>query len=91
VVRKDRRKRLPLFATLLHVSDPELFARHDGLVYRHLLLRLGALATLVELRLVGRPPRGRMLAKPRTRMFRGKGLAPEQVDYLYSELTCVAW
>ncbi|MDB5540172.1 MAG: hypothetical protein JWQ89_1899, partial [Devosia sp.] len=41
IFRRDRRKNLPLFATILHVSDPELFHEAGGLVFRHLLLRQG--------------------------------------------------
>ena len=48
VFRKDRRKDLPLFASILHVSDPELFRAMSGPLARHLLLRHGAPATLVE-------------------------------------------
>jgi hypothetical protein len=92
VVRKDRRRKVPLFASILHVGDPEVFARHQGIVYRHLLLRHGAAATLVEPRVTGRAPRrGRRLASARPKMFRSSSLKAEDIDYLYSELTCVAW
>ena len=92
VVRRDRRKKLPLFASILHVSDREVFARHQDVVFRHLLLRHGAPATLVELRVTGAAPRrGRLLASARPKMFRSATLKAEDIDYLYSELTCVAW
>jgi hypothetical protein len=92
VVRKDRRKRLPIFASILHVSDPEVFARHQGVVFRHVLLALGRPATLVEHRVTGAAPRrGRLLGSPRPKMFRSTTLKAEDIDYLYSELTCVAW
>jgi hypothetical protein len=91
IFRKDRRRRLPLFASILHVSDPELFARRQALVFRH-LLRQGAAATLAEVRVLGRAPRGgRRLQSPRPKMFRSATLKAEDIDYLYSELTCVAW
>jgi hypothetical protein len=92
VFRKDRRKRLPVFATFLYVSNPELFARMARQLARHLLVRHGALASLAELRVVGRRPRPSvLLAEHRPKMFRSGSLAPDRVDYLYSELTCVAW
>jgi hypothetical protein len=92
VVRKDRRRNLALFASILHVSDREVFARHQDIAFRHLLVRHGAAATLVELRVTGGAPRrGRLLASARPKMFRSATLKAEDIDYLYSELTCVAW
>ncbi len=91
VVRRDRRKGLPLFATLLYVGNQGLFARHGRVVFRHLLGE-GALATLSELRVVGsRPPCSRMIASPRPKMFLSKALQADDIDNMYSELTCVAW
>jgi hypothetical protein len=91
MVRRDRRHGLPLFATVLYVGNRTLFARHGRVVFRH-LLRGGALATLAELRVVGsRPSNSRMLATPRPKMFLSAGLASEDIDYVYSELSCVAW
>ncbi|HEX2416416.1 MAG TPA: hypothetical protein VHJ37_14490 [Thermoleophilaceae bacterium] len=92
VFRKDRRKKLPLFASMLHVSHPSLFRRMAGPLGRHLLLRHGALATLVEDRIVEQPPQLAIhVPSGRRRMFRSPRLEPAQIDYLYSELTCVAW
>jgi hypothetical protein len=92
MIRKDRRKNLPLFASVLYVSDPDLFRRCIGPVSRHLLLRHRVLATLVEIRTVGgRPPRSRMLFTGRPKMFRSPTLEAAQIDNLYSELTCVPW
>jgi hypothetical protein len=92
VFRKDRRKRLGLFASLLHVSDPALFRRMSRPFARHLLLRHGACATLAEERIVTfRPPGSLVLRSPRQKMFRSTRLQPAQIDYLYSELVCVAW
>lgn len=92
IARRERRKGLPLFASLLHVSDPAVLARAGHAPYRHLLLRHHALVTLAEGRVAGRPPRlSRQQAAPRPRMFRGDGLSPRSVDYLYSELMCVPW
>lgn len=91
VHRRDRRKGLPVFASLLHVSDPELLPRAWARLSSHLLAQ-GALVTLVEERVARwTPPGARRLARPRPKMFRADDLEAEDVDYLYSELTCVAW
>jgi hypothetical protein len=90
--RRDRRKRLPIFGSVLYVSDPELFGRAAYLFSRHLLLRRGVLLTLAERRVVRYLPRRSIpLPRPRPKMFRSDRLRPDQIDYLYSELTCVAW
>ncbi|WP_198554469.1 hypothetical protein [Nocardioides alpinus] len=90
--RKDRRKRMPVFATVLHISDPQLLPQVWDRLSTHLLLRHGALATLLEKRVVAwKPPQGMTLPHPRPRMFRSDALDAGDVDYLYSELTCVAW
>ena len=92
VARRDRRKNLPVFASLLHVGNPRLLAANPMPVRRYLLLHLGALATLAELRIVGiRPRLSVMLPTPRAKMFRSRDLGPESVDYMYTELACVAW
>ncbi len=92
VYRRDRRKDLPLFATILHVSDADVFRAGWGQVFRHLLVRHGIVFTLVELRLVHHRPRLSLLLRShRPKMFRSDRLSPEAIDYLYSELTCVAW
>jgi hypothetical protein len=92
VFRKDRRKDLPLFATVLYVSNPELFRGMIRRFARHLLVHHHVLATLVEERVAGRRPRPSLLLRtPRRKMFRSPSLAPAQIDYLYSELVCVSW
>jgi hypothetical protein len=92
IFRKDRRKQLPLFVSLLHVSNPELFRKMFGSVARHLLFRHGAPATLAEERVLGYRPRLALrLRSPRRKMFRSANLEPAQIDYLYSELVCVPW
>lgn len=93
VFRKDRRNDLPLFATLLHVSDPEVLRRTARVLSRHLLLRHGALATLAEDRVVGGAPLrpAYRLKTPRRKMFRSPSLAAPQIDYFYSELVCLPW
>jgi len=90
--RKVRRKGLPLFAAILHVSDPDVFGRSTAALTRHLLVRHRVLATLAELRIVGhRPLLSVMLRSPRLKMYRSPTLEPEQIDDLYSELACVPW
>lgn len=92
IFRKDRRKNLPLFASILYVSNPDLFRAMARRVARHLLVRHGAAVTLAELRVVGYRPRFSVLQRtPRRKMFKSPHLTPDQVDYLYSELVCVAW
>ena len=65
--RRDRRKNLPLFASLIYVGDPVLFRAGQRLVYRHLLLRHRIPFTLVELRVSGSRPRGPSCSAPRGR------------------------
>ena len=92
VFRKDRRKGLPVFASLLYVSDPELLYALRRPLARHLLLRHGALATLAEERaLAGVPRLSRRLGRHRPKMLRSPSLEPDRIDYLYSELVCVPW
>jgi len=91
VFRRDRRKGLPLFASMLHVSNPPLFRRMVRPLSRHLLLRHRIPVSLVELRVCRRPPAGSVpLPSPRPKMVR-TSLTDDRIDYLYSELVCVAW
>jgi hypothetical protein len=90
--RRDRRKRLPLFASILHVSAPELLTDMVRPFGRHLLLRHGVVGLLAEQRfLVRRPLLSVGLGAGRPKMFKSATLDSKDVDYLYSELTCVAW
>jgi hypothetical protein len=92
ILRRDRRKGVPLFATVLHVSHPELFATMAGRFARHLLLRHGIAATLLERAVVEQRPRLSFeLRSPRRKMFKSPSLEPAQIDYLYSELVCLSW
>jgi len=89
--RRDRRKRLPLFATLLHVSHPALLREAARPLARH-LLRHGVLVTLAERPVIPQPPgRSIRLNRSRPKMLKSDRLRPDQIDYLYSELTCLAW
>lgn len=89
--RKSRYKGAPLFALLLHVSNPELF--HQALIplTRHLLVRHGLVATLAELRTIEYRPTLAFTLNNWPKMYRSDHLEPGQIDYLYSELACVPW
>ena len=91
--REVRAGTLPVFATILHVSNPELFRRAAGPLTRYLLVRHRLLATLAELRTVRYRPRlSLMLSSPLPpKMYRSASLEPAQVDDLYSELACIPW
>jgi hypothetical protein len=92
VFRRERRKGLPLFASILHVSDPELFRELLRPLSRHLLLRHHLPATLAEDRVVEHRPRAAFSVRsPRRRMFRSPSLDARQIDYFYSELVCLSW
>jgi hypothetical protein len=92
VFRTDRRKNLPFFASVLFVSDPDLFRVMRRRFQNHLLLRHRVVALLAELRVVAhRPPLSHLLRNPRPKMFRSTDLSEPDIDYLYSELTCVSW
>lgn len=50
-------RRLPFFAAILHVSNPELFRHAARPLGRYLLLHHRAVVTLAELRIIGQRPR----------------------------------
>lgn len=88
VLRPERLRGLPA-VSLLHVSRPRAFRRQARRFARHLLLRHRVLVYVAEERVAGfRPWPSAPLRSPPTRMFRGEGLRPEDVSYLYSELVC---
>jgi hypothetical protein len=92
IYRRERRRNLPLFASLLYIGNREVFASNAPQVFSHLLLHHGIPATLTELRVAGiRPARSQMLSNPRPKMYLSADATPEEIDYLYSELACVAW
>ncbi len=82
------RKKGIRFTQVCHVGDPDLFGRGFSRVQRYFLRRNRTLFTLVDRRLLGGlrpgPCREHVLRYPR--LYRPAGLAPEQVDNLYSEL-----
>lgn len=92
IFRKDRRKKLRVFASVLYVSHPALFKSMMRAVSWHLLRHHGVLATLTELRIVAhRPWLSVLVTTPRPKMFRSERLAAAQFDDLYSELVCLNW
>jgi hypothetical protein len=92
VFRRDRRKNVPAFASLLYVSNPALFRRSIRPIARTMLLRYRVLATLAELRLIeGRPNFSVKLRRSRPKMFKSASLRAEMIDYLYSELVLLPW
>jgi hypothetical protein len=92
VFRKDRRKGLPGFASILHVSNPSLFRTMVHPLARHLLLHHGSAVTLLERAVIDHRPRVAVaVGSPRRKMFLSSSLEPDQIDYLYSELACLSW
>jgi hypothetical protein len=92
IVRRERRKRMPLFAAPLHVAgDTALLESEWAAVRSHLLLTHGLVGTLAEHRILGFAKGfGFDLKSPRVKMYRGD-IDASNVDYLYSELTLVNW
>lgn len=89
-LRPDRQGRLPVL-TVLHVSEPSILRRNARRFARHLLVHHRVLAYVVEERVAGfRPRPSSVLRSPQTRMFRSDRLAPDDIDYLYSEMVFVS-
>ncbi|HEX6449013.1 MAG TPA: hypothetical protein VF060_06095 [Trebonia sp.] len=88
--REMRHKGVPL-AIILHVSDPQLFHHAILPLTRHLLIRHRMLATLAELRIIGRRPPLSFKVTSWPKMYRSASLEPYQIDDLYSELVCTPW
>ncbi|WP_421741985.1 hypothetical protein [Cellulomonas sp.] len=88
--RRVRRKRLPLFAALVHVGDTALFLRGVGPLGAHLLVR-GMPVLLAERRIVGSPVGLSRTVTGRPKLFRGADVEAGDIDDLYSEITSVPW
>jgi hypothetical protein len=89
--REVRYKGAPVFAIILHVSNPDLFHRALIPLTRHLLVRHGLVATLAELRMIEHKPHLSFKLNSWPKAYRSASLEPGQIDYLYSELVCVPW
>ncbi|MGE2836538.1 hypothetical protein [Mycobacterium sp. SMC-4] len=87
--RRDKYRGFRVFGTVLYVSSHELFRQFQSHFYRYLSVRLGIPATLVETRVVGHRPAGSVSVPGRPKMYISHDLAPENIDYLYSELMCL--
>lgn len=89
VYKRERRRKLPVFASLLYVSDPDVFPDMARPFFAHLLFRHGAVATLVDSFIVDyQPALSFRLHGHRPKMVRLDGLSAEKIDalYLYSDL-----
>jgi hypothetical protein len=93
IYRRDlgRFRRLAYFASILYVSDPDLFRDCAPLFYRYLLLRRRIPMSLAETRVVRHRPARSVMLQGASKMYLSEDLQPEQIDYLYSELTCFRW
>jgi hypothetical protein len=91
IFRRVRRKNMPFFASLTYVGNQDLFRAAASCFFGHLLLRHGIPATLVETHVVGGRFKWSVAVSPRPKMYRSDSLRQDQIDYLYSELTCMRW
>jgi len=89
--RRDRRRGLPLFASVLYASNPALFATVAPRLAGHVAVRHRVAALLVERRVADPPALAVQLRRARPKMFRSNTVAADQIDNLYSELCCVEW
>lgn len=89
--RRERHLHLSSFASIVYVSDPDLFRDWGSHFYRYLLLRRAILATLAELRVVVHRPSRSVIMQGTPKLFHSADLSSSQIDYLYSELTCRPW
>lgn len=87
--RRERRKKVPLFASLLYTSDRAAFVSMARPFLRHLLVKHGILVTLIDTVIVDYRPRLSLrLSRHRPKMIRIRDLDPSKIDalYLYSDL-----
>ncbi|WP_264070891.1 hypothetical protein [Mycolicibacterium komossense] len=89
--REFKYRDVPVFAVVLHVSNPGLFRLALPQLGRHLLVRHRLVATMAELRIIEHRPRLSFRLDDWPKLLRSASLEPEQIDYLYSELECVPW
>ena len=90
VYRKTRAKGMPI-AVIAHASNPALFRRAVIPLTRHLLVRHRLLATLADLRIIGRRPPLSFSVTSWPKMYLSDSLEPELIDDLYSESLCIPW
>lgn len=86
VYKRESWKRLPC-ARLIHISDPEAFARYRGLMQTWLLLRRGIPASRVESRFLVREPWfAHRTQRTQGKLYLSRTLSDGQISDLYSEL-----
>lgn len=91
-VRRERRKGLAIFGSFLYAGNPGLLHRAFRPLASHLLLHHGIAALLADTHIVDSAPRLSVpLSHARPKMLRSDLGDDAQIDYLYSELACVAW
>ncbi|ERG64552.1 hypothetical protein L332_08840 [Agrococcus pavilionensis RW1] len=92
IFRRDQRKRIRAFASILYVGNADLFRVAARQVGGHLLLHHGIAATLMEQHVIGDRPRWAVaLERARPKMFKSSTLPADRIDYLYSELVGLEW
>ena len=89
--REVRHRGIPVLAVILHIDNPGLYHRVLLPLSRYLLIRRRLLATMAELRIIGRRPALSFRLNSWPKMYRSSCLEPGQIDDLYSELVCVPW
>ncbi len=89
--REVRHRGIPVLAVILHIDNPGLYHRVLLALSRYLLIRRRLLATMAELRIIGRRPALSFRLDSWPKMYRSSCLEPGQIDDLYSELVCVPW
>ena len=89
--REVRHRGIPVLAVILHIDNPGLYHRVLLALSRYLLIRRRLLATMAELRIIGRRPPLSFRLNSWPKMYRSSCLEPGQIDDLYSELVCVPW
>jgi hypothetical protein len=86
VVMGRRGRDVRVFADVLHVSDPELFAESIGLLIPRLALALGTVIAGLDRRFLSTPPpRTVGYDKLRAPLYRSATLGPTDLDALYTE------
>jgi hypothetical protein len=92
IFRKERLYQMPITATVIYVSNPQLFERAINVFCRYVLLHHRAVITHVEERIAKIASSCcSYQTSGRLRMYRSSSLGPAAVDYLYSELIALEW
>jgi hypothetical protein len=74
--------------SLRYVSNPDVLRRHYGALGSHFLFKHRCPFTLAEERVIRfRPRLSVVFPRPVPRLYKSATLAPDHIDYLYSEIT----